>query len=122
MARLTSDGFDVMDARWIEDHFVAIGWGEPKLSLESPYMYESNHFASVDECQIQKDRVLKTLNGIGRFSTMQGCLSYLYSADSNENLFCSVDVGYAGSDDGYRLNRIHEVERIGAGSNAPSSF
>ena len=63
---LASTGFQIIDSRWIDEHFVAIGWGEPKLTLNAVYLYESNFFATTEECLSQKDNVTNSFLKLGR--------------------------------------------------------
>jgi hypothetical protein len=65
-ARLASNGFNVVDSRWTDGHLFMLGWGEPGLNIMPLYLYESNSFATIDECDSQKAAVLNRIVNLGR--------------------------------------------------------
>ena len=65
-SKLAAGGFQIVDSRWEKEHLLAIGWGEPKLTLDTPYLYESNYFANSHECESQKSIVWNSLLSLGR--------------------------------------------------------
>lgn len=64
--RLQSNGFEMIDMRWIGNSLLAIGWGEPNLDLQVVDFNWSNYFATPAECENQRMQLMSFLTANGR--------------------------------------------------------